>query len=275
MADKTWNGTGGTNGDLSDAANWTPSGVPTTSDDVRFTASYTQAVSANLNALTGVTLGSVVIEKGYSGAIGDTTNDLDLTCTRFEFAGSGVSYIDLQASNITAIVHETAVASAIGQRGLYLIGSNIAELIVASGYIGLASRHGTTATAASVRASGGDVLLGSGATVTNIENHGGSIETATGATTAKNFSGRLTTKEAAAITTITVEGGTVNDSSTGTITTLNLEDGQYSVVYGYTKTITTINQNGGRLYYDPNNVTVSTHNLATDSVPKFVTVTEG
>jgi len=276
MADKYWNGTGGTDGDVTDAANWTPSGVPSASDNVRLVAAFDQAISSNLDGLTGVSLGDFIVEEGYSGTIGSSTADLEITCSSFEFNGSGVAYIDLEASNITATVHNSAAAASVGAFGLYLIGSNLADLVVAGGSVALASVMGTTATAAAVHVSGGSVSLGSGCTLTTITAYGGNTTIRANVTNVNGYGGTIATKEQAAITTLLLDGATLDDGSTGTTTTATVNSGYLAVKAGTSKTISTLNINaGGGASWDPNSVTVSALVVGDDDVPIKVNTSRG
>jgi len=276
MADKIWNGTGGTDGDCTDAANWTPSGVPSAADNVRLIATFDQNMATNLAGLTGVSLGDFIVEEGYSGTIGTSTADLQITCSSFEFHGTGLAYIDLEASNITATVHHSASSASVGPRGLYLVGSNLAALVVNNGVVGLAAVHGTSSTAAAVRVSGGTLVLGSGCTLTTVTCYGGNVTALADVTTANVYGGTFLTGEQAAVTTLNVQGGGVTDGSTGTITTANIEAGRLLVKMGVSKTITTVNLNaGGGFIYDPNSVTVTNVAIGDDNFPINISTSRG
>lgn len=68
MANKTWVGTDtGNEGDWGTAANWSPSGVPVATDDVRIPAG-SNAITGTLNQ-SAVALGDVIVEEGYTAAI--------------------------------------------------------------------------------------------------------------------------------------------------------------------------------------------------------------
>ena len=276
MADKYWNGNTGTDGDVTDASNWTPSGVPTASDNVRLVAAFDTAMSTNLDGLSGVSLGDFIVEEGYSGTIGTSTADLQITCSSFEFHGSGKSYIDLEASNITATVHGSASAASVGTFGLSLIGSNLAALVVSSGSVALAGFMGTTATAAAVRVSGGSLFLGSGCTLTTVTTYGGTTNTRANITTVNGYGGTMRTGEQAAITTLLVDGASVDDRSTGTITTATVNSGNLDIKAGTSKTISTLKINaGGGASWDPNSVTVSSLDIGDDNTPIRVNSSRG
>jgi hypothetical protein len=276
MADKTWNGTGsvGNEGDLSQADNWTPGGVPVASDNVRLVPQYTQALTAALGTLSGVSLASFIVEDGYTGAVGTSTVDLDLTVSgTFEFNGTGASYIDLEASAIDAIVINTGSPSAKGRRSLNLTGSALTAVEVRGGNVGL-GRHGSTSTATATRISGGELYIDNGATVTNVTSHGGTCYLDSNITAATLYGGSLVVGESATITTLTIDGGSCTDYSTGTITTATVNSGRLTVPAGIAKAITTLNLNaGGAVSFDPNNVTVGDVQVGTDNVP--ITISTG
>jgi hypothetical protein len=265
MANKTWLGNdSGNEGDWATAANWSPAVVPTTGDDVRLVADYNNAVTAGLDQ-SAVAVGDVIVEEGFTSAIGTATAELQIDPNRFEFSGSGTSYIDLGSAAIPAQILGTANADS-GKRGLYLFGSALTIVNVEAGSVGLASRHGDTGTITTVRinGSGADLWLGEGLTLTTLDILAGVAALRCGATTVNIYGGELTTAEVAAITTLTIHGGEAVLNATGTVTTLNHEGGTVELTQsGATRTITTYNpQNGATLHRNPA-VTFTTFNLPT------------
>ena len=254
MANKTWDGS--TDGDWNTAANWTPSGVPGVGDDVRIPAG-TPAIDA-FDA-SGTAIGDFLVEEGYTNTIGSATADLQIDPDRFEFAGTGLSYIDVSAANIDILIKNTATAAS-GARGLVLIGSSMNVVSVLKGKVGIATVHNTTATCTDLRVLGGDVWAGEGCTLTNVEITGGKAELRCAATTIRCAKGDLTTNEEGAITTINLYSGSATLNSSGTITTLNIHGGVCDFTQsGISRTVTTLNLNpGGSLKYDPNVMTLST-----------------
>jgi len=261
MANKTWVGgdSGGT-GDYSIAANWSPSGVPSAADNVRIPASSSYDIDAGLDQ-SAVAVGDFIVEAGFTGAIGASSADLQIDPDRFEFNGSGTAYIDIGAAAIDVQVLGTATA-ATGERGLYLKGSAIDELVVIGGNVGVAAVHGTTATVATCRitGSGADVWLGEGTTLTTLSVSAGTVRLRCGATTINQYGGTLYTEEAGAVTTANVEGGTVYANSSGTITTLTVDGGTADFTQsGLGRTVSTLNLNaGGTIIYDPSVLTITT-----------------
>ena len=256
MANKIWLGT--TDTDWATAANWSPSGAPASSDNVRFVAAYSNNI-AGYNA-SAVNLADCVVEAGFSGTVGSATADLQLSCTYFEFSGEAVTYIDLGSTSVDPRILKTAVSPGTGQYGLYLIGTGIGTLSVEGGSTGLAAVHGQAATAVTIRQRGGDIRVGSGATVTNYTGYSGSATVNTNLTTVKLFGGTLTTGEQATVTTLTIEAGTCVANSSGTITTATIHGGNLDLSQtGVARTVSTLNLNpGGGISYDPDSVTLST-----------------
>ncbi len=241
MANKTWVGTtSGSEGDWGVAANWSPSGVPVAADNVRIPAgSY--AITGSLNQ-SAVTLGAVIVEDGYLQTIGSATlGYLQFACTRFEFSGAGVAYIDIGASAIPVVVRKAATGSD-GYRGLYLKGSGITVLTVEAGDVGVAFKHGETSTVATARCMGGSLVLGAGVTGTTAQNYDGSLTVRCALTTLDIYGGNVLTEETGAITTINLYSGELVTKSTGTITTLNAKGGTLDESKsGAARTVSTLN----------------------------------
>ncbi len=280
MATKIWKTTA--DGNLGTTGNWT-GGTPVSGDDVIFPAG-TPSVTAGLTSLNTATLSgslaSVIFEEGYAGTVGTATTNMQFTCTRLDFNGSGVTYLDLQASSCSPTIYNT-VSATTGLRGLYIIGSALTTLNVISGYVGMASRAGETSTVATVRAatSGANIWIGSGTTLTTllVEN-GADIRLRCAATTVKVYDGTVYTEGVGAITTLSVYGGLVYPNATGTITTVNAFGGGIDALKNSaSRTWTTLNQDPqpgvtSTVQYDPAIVTVT--NLGTPTLPRRVSVSK-
>lgn len=280
MANKTW--TGASSGSLNTAGNWSPSGVPAAGDNVTFPAGA-PSVTANLTslnnaALTGA-LGTVIIEPGYTGTIGaaGVGNYFQFSCSQFHFSGSGLAYIDLEASAITAHVYGTARPTATGLRGLYLLGSALNTLDAQAGWVGLAAQFvAETSAVTTVRNVGADLILKSGVTSpTTIEHTGGTTEIHCGATTVNVYNGVFRSREAGTITTLNVGGGQVFPESSGTITTANLNGGTTDFrTSGTARTVTNLKLNPGAiLAHDPSVLTIT--NKTNPDYPVQVQATAG
>jgi len=262
MANKTWKGDdSGNEGNYGTAANWEPSGVPGAGDNVRLTADFTQDITATLDQ-SAVAIGDFIVEEGYTGAIGTVAADLQIDPNRFEFAGAGTSFIDLGTAAISCQVHRTK-AGGTGTRGLYLKGSAIATLTVKSGSVGLASRHGDTATITTAVLAGAsaDVWIGEGVTLTNLYVNGGACKIRSAATAVYVYGGMIETEEEGAITTINQFAGTATLNSTGTVTTINHDGGVVDLSQsGAARTITTYSPEKGAALIDNPIVVITNYN---------------
>lgn len=258
MATKIW--TGATDGDYGTAANWSPSGVPTTADDVYFTADYSVDVTGSLNQ-SGTTIGSITVD-GFTGKIGslalgylqvDVTDDVVIN-------SGGISFIDFSGSSIDLDIRNTASGGT--TRGLYVLGSALGVVSIQNGDAGIANQAGESSTVATLRINGGSVNVGAGATLTTLDVYGGNSTIGTSTTTINNYGGSVTTSHAAAVTTLNQYSGTIYANGTGTIATANIEGGELDFTgSGIARTLTTLNLKvGGTIVYDPSVMTITTQN---------------
>lgn len=244
MATKYW--VGGTSGDYSVAGNWSPSGVPAAGDDVIIQG--TVAITAGLDQ-SAVELNSFTVLPGYSGAIGSLTGFLIIDLgdgDRFEFAGTGLSFISVGSAAVSPVITNTATVSS--GSGLYLLGTALATVTLLKGSLEVFTgstvttiNQGYTSTLASDTA----LSVPTGVTLTTLNRTGGTCTLNVGATTVTNDGGTLTTRGAGTITTMNVTGGTVYPNSTGTITTLNADGGTVDFTRSRgARTVTTLNRTG-------------------------------
>ena len=258
MTDKIW--TGVTDGDYGNSANWSPSGIPTTSDSVYLTADFSVDITAGLDQ-SAVAIDKFVVD-GFTGKIGTLAlGYLQIDPDLFSFSGSDVSFIDVGSAAIDLDVRSTASGAT---RGLYLKGSAIAVLSLIRGNVGLANQYGETSTAATIRVLGGSLFCGTGATLATVDSYSGTTNLGASVTTLNVYAGTITTSAAAAITTLNGYGGTVTHNGTGAITTANLEGGTLDLTNsGLARTVTTLNlKTRGSIIYDPAVITITTQNEA-------------
>lgn len=258
MATKIW--TGATDGDYNIAANWTPTGVPTTTDDVYFTKDYSVDLTAGLDQ-SGTTIGSITID-GFTGKIGSLALgylQLDVTNNAVIKTG-GISFLDFGGSSIDLDIRDSASGGT--TRGLYVLGSALGVVSIQNGDIGIANQAGESSTVTTVRLYGGAVNVGAGATLTTLDAYGGTSTIKTSVTTINNYSGAVVTGNAAAITTLNQHGGTLTHNGTGTITTANVQGGSLDFTgSGIARTLTTLTLKvGGTIVYDPSVLTITTQN---------------
>ena len=248
--------------------------VPVATDHVR--------IPAGSGAITGVdytsvAIGDFIVEEGYTGTIGTAVLPLGIDPNKFEFSGTGTSYI----YSIGAIAHDVrnAGTGSTGTAGLYLTGTGISTLTVYKGVVGLAMLHGQTSTATTVRVNGpsATVYLGNGVTVTTTYVANGSLYQYCAATTTNAFGGKLYTEEVGTITTLNMDGAAQAWlNSTGTITTVNMLAGYTGTVNmlqsAEARTITTLNHKAGTIKVDRGIVTITTY-AVTDSKPQAIAIT--
>lgn len=201
--------------------------VPVATDHVR--------IPAGAGAITGtdqsaVAIGDFIVEEGYTGAIGSATVPLYLDPDKFEFAGTGTSYISITTAAIAADVVNAGTGQN-GTAGLYLMGSAISTLTVSKGTVGVALVFGQAATVTTARVNGqaAQLILGKNAGLTTLYVIDGKATQRCSSTTTSIYKGTLTTEEAGTITTLNANGGTSILNSTGTITTLVLNSPNASV----------------------------------------------
>ena len=259
MADKIW--TGVTDGDFSVPTNWSPSGVPTTSDSVYLTADYSVDITAGLDQ-SAVPIANFIVD-GFTGKIGSLAlGYLMIDPNVFSFNGSDVAFIDVGTATIDLDIRSTAGGGT--TRGLYLKGSAIAVISLINGDVGLANQYGETSTATTIRVTGGTMVCGTGATLTTVDAYGGTTRLGASVTTLNTYSGDVETSSTAAITTLNGYGGTITHNGTGAITTANLEGATLDLTNsGLARTVTTLNlKANGTIVYDPSVVTITTQNEA-------------
>jgi len=249
-------------GDLARPNNWSPAGVPLITDNIRLPATSSQAMTTSLSTLAGVAIGDFIVEEGFTKAIGDKDNYLVIVPGRFEYAGTGDSFIDVQAAPIDLVVTKTGSASA-GKRKLHLLGSAIGVLSVNTGSVGVAFQHGETSTVATIRAIGSsaDIVSGQGVTLTGATVSKGKLNIRGGLTLLEVYGGICTTEEIGVVITCNVFAGSCFLNSAGDVTTLTIRGGLVDMLgQGLARTITNLNAHRGQLKYDPQVVTITNDN---------------
>jgi hypothetical protein len=220
--------------------------IPQATEHVRFAADSASIDSATGLDQSGVAIGDFIVDEGYQGTIGSATlGYLYIDPDKFEFAGSGVAYINIMAAAISPKIYRTASAEA-GERGLHLRGTAISVLDVIGGQVGLAANPGETSTATTCRVMNGSLWLGSGVTGTNLQIWQGSARLRCGLTTITQYGGSIVSEEAGAMTTLNQNGGTYVYQSSGTIGTHNMRAGVFDEMQsGIARTVSTRNLYAG------------------------------
>jgi hypothetical protein len=236
MATKVWDGTDtGNEGDVSVAANWDPSGVPITGDNV-YLKDSSQSMTDGLDAMAAVVLASLHQHQSFTGLIGDEDNPLEVGFTLGYFgehtgpnmpAGSGSMYIDAKTAATSIVVYNTGTPSTQYKPALNILAVNASNtLVVYKGDVGVALGVGEVSTFSSITVVYADrveydakVYIGSGVTLTTLVKHGGVCTIACSATTITNNAGTTTTEGTAAYTTIIATGGLIESNASGLVGT--------------------------------------------------------
>ena len=266
MANVYWLGAGGTAGDYSVAANWSGGGTPLATDNVWISKHSTQAITAGL-AQSGVALADFRVERGFTQAIGvaptnsATPTYLDIDPNMVEFAGGGVTFLDVHSASSPDVVVTHTGSAQQGKHGLYLLGT-MTELSVTGGNVGVAAFGGESAVITTATVSNNAKLaIYDGGQVTTARCFGGELYLEDGVTTLEVYNGTVTLAGDQAFSTITMYGGTVIWNSNNNITTLNIKGGTFvSTGVNLARTISTLNLDGGNgsAEIDEDYTTVST-----------------
>ncbi len=255
MSNKFWvGGTASTTTDANVAANWSPSGVPITGDDVYIeapTSGTTYNIAASLSALSGVTLNSLNISQSYTGQIGTTaayfvisatTVNIGYSFSNSSSTGSNLIKLNLGSVQSTVNISNSAQTSGLSTGGpIAILGTHASNVLnVINGTLSIAAVIGEVSTFATI-SNDGNITIGPGVTLTTLNNTS-NARLRCAATTVNQQGGILTTSDTAAITTLNANSGTSRLYSTGTITNLNVFSGVVDMSASpATRTITNCN----------------------------------
>lgn len=278
MATKIWVGTDvGNEGDWDVAANWSPSGVPVSTDDA-FLDNTAQSVTAGF-AQSAVALTSLTITNTFTGQIGDASTYLAIGTAALDIGiamgsdrttkGSNFIKIDLgSATACQANIHNSnATGSDANLPSIQLIAANAStDIFVTGGVVGVAMAADDTATIGDATIStrpgsetSPSLSLADGVTVTNTTIADGVAYLSSLPTTLTVTGGTVTTQGSDAITTVNVKGGAGIFNASGTITTLNIElSGEADFLKSsVARTVTNCNLGVGVLKLNKDNVTLT------------------
>ena len=258
MANKTWLGgsTAGVNS-LNVAANWSPSGVPTGSDNIYITATSTNSILNDLTTLSTVD-GELHVEAGFDFLIGGSTAGyLQMNASEVYFAGTGKSYLQTTSSEVTV----TGTASlGIDIYGLNLKSTAIDVLNMAGGDVGVATDAGVASAITSVRVLGGDLTLGESCTYTAATLSAGRL-TVFGGTTSSDldvYGGTFTGREEWQARAINMWAGTATLGGSGPVKALTIRGGRANTLTsGIARTFAAVTLHYGTFRYDPDILTVT------------------
>ena len=287
MANKLWVGTdSGNAGDWGTAANWSPSGVPISADDV-IIANSSQDITGTLDQ-SAVALTSLTIDQSFTGLIGSLQSDFleigAVTAIIGQKRGSTGTYtgskrLNLDFGTTTAAqikVYNTASSAQDQNRQpLRIRAVNAAtDLSLYAGTMSVSDDSSNSSTLGDIIVEGGSITVGDSVTLTNLTQSGGGITLQSSIVTAVIKGGTMNlydSTSASTITTLTVSNsGSVNHFASGTITTLNLNGGTVDLTKTQSaKTITTVTCSaGGTLITDTGTITI-TNDIALASNEKI------
>ena len=287
MATKTWVGTSsGDVGDWGVAGNWSPSGVPVSTDAV-IIANSAQDITGTLDQ-SAVALASLTIDLSYTGIIGSLQSDFleigavvavigQRRSSSGTFTGSKRLNIDLGTTTASQIkVYATATSAQDQNRAPLRIRAVNAstDLTVYGGTMAVSDDSSNSSTLGDIIVEGGSLNIGDNVTLTNFTQSGGTVNNQSSIVTAVIKGGTLNQYDSVAATTITTltisNSGSVNHFASGTITTLNLNGGSIDLTKTQTpKTVTNITADvGGNLITDSGTVTF-TNDIALASNTKI------
>ena len=257
MATKIWVGTdSGNEGDWATNANWSPSGVPVSTDDV-ILANTSQSVLDGF-AQSAVSLASLTIDASFTGTIGALESDfLAIGTAKLEigkrragigtFAGSKRLNLDLGTVACVANIYSTSATSLDQNRNPLRIKCNNASttINVEGGLVSIADNLSDTSTVDTVQSTGGTIIVGGNVTIEKLTNAGGNITCLSPVTVQALCKGGQTVfDDGVAVCTIAdldvADGALVNYLGGGTITDLELRGGTLDLTGSLkSKTITT------------------------------------
>ena len=263
MADKIWLG-GSTAGEnsVNVAANWSPSGVPSGSDNIYFTSRSTASCLHDLATLAAIT-GGLHIESGYTRFIGSSTgpNYFEMKPSATFINSVQPCHLNVKAS--TGVIHiENSGTGTFATAGVNLKGSAITRINMIDGTVGVALNPGETSTVANVEMlSRGKLMLGAGVTWTNVNMNGGTVTAVTGSSTrcvVDLFGGTFSSAEDCALKELNTNDGTAFVSGTGNVASVTMRGGTVNTLFsGVPRTITNLKVYKGQFLYDPNVLTVT------------------
>ena len=253
--------------DYNASGNWDGDAVPGAGDTVIFSPLYNNPVTQNLDQGT-TAISEVIVEPGYTADIGSSALYYKATFSKFRYSGGGRAFIDFGTGSGIDPVITGGLQYNGGEYAVHLQGE-MDNLSVSNGSVTIAPGQDATATIASLNLTAGRVKVSSRtSTFTSLTQTGGRLDTDASIGTVKLMKGTLVTQETAVVSTsLKVFSGKAVLNGAGTYTLIQLED-TGSIDFrsnGQARTITTLKQNGGTIFYDPDVITITT-DTATDRV---------
>lgn len=287
MATKIWVGT---SLDWATAGNWSPSGVPTSSDNV-YLENSSQSITSGLGQ-SGVTLASLNIDQSFTGSLGNSAaGALLISATALNIgyhngpgtpAGSPSIYMGLGSNISTITVSNTGTSADASRAPVRLYGSHTGNtMTVIKGKVEFGTDVTDTTSVLDKLTvlydtkvnTDADVFIGSGVHLDEVDMHGGDVfiemNDAQPLDLATVRAGVLTTSGRGDITALNVHGGTVycshNDPTaedTSSVVTLNVYGGSGTVDFTKSNVAREVDHMnldpGGTIKYNESVITVHT-----------------
>ena len=217
--------TGATDGVFATAGNWSPAQAPASGDSVIFPVDAT--VDVDGSDQSAILLVNMWAEPGCNISLGSAAAYLQLDVDYLYWAGTGVSYLDVDNSTLVSI--DDCAAGATGAFGLYLKGDGAAHNTQLSlsydvaGDVGLGFTADMTTSETcqftTIRVAGGILMISEKVTATTLDQNGGTIYNRANLTTVtQTKNGTLYHERTATIGTLVADGVVYYDSN-GTLTT--------------------------------------------------------
>jgi len=219
----------GTDGAWGTAGNWSPSGVPVASDDVYITTGSDDITGSDQS---GVVLNSLTVGKGFTGSIGSSGTKLQIESTNFDYSGTGTSaYIDGAFTTVT--VQDTSTdANALNLYGS--VGDIVTLRIIGGrGTLNIDSSCNITTTIEQIGADSITTNIADGTTIggsATLTMDSGKMELNQAVPTITIFGGELVAAlDSGTVTTLNQYGGRIrwNPTASCTITTLTIYNGLF------------------------------------------------
>jgi hypothetical protein len=247
MADKIWIGTDGV---WTTAGNWSPSGVPASSDDVYIVSGSDDITGSDQSA---VTLGRLVVGQQFTGSIGTNGTKLQINATNFDYSGTGPStYIEGTFATLT-VQNTSTEATALNLSGDSDTITTL-RILGGRGTINVASSCNIVTTIEQIGAEGVTTNIADSTTIggsCTLTMDSGKFELNQAVPTITIFGGELEAiLDTGTVTTLEQYGGRVRWKPTAscTLTTLTLYSGLFdsrdSTAPEFTVTNTTVHENG-------------------------------
>ena len=248
MATKTWTGT--TNSNWNEAGNWSPAGVPSSSDAVYITSTSDDIVGYDGSA---VALADLVVGQQFTGKIGTNGTKMQIDATNFDYSGVGESAY-FEGTYATLTVQNTSTADT----ALNLSGDSdtitTLRILGGRGTINIASSCNIVTTIEQIGADGVTTNIADNTTIGGscaLTMDSGKLELNQAVPTITVFGGELeAVLDAGTVTTLNQYGGRIRwkPSASCTITTLTVYSGLFdsrdSTAPAFTVTNATVHENG-------------------------------